>query len=252
MTATSLCALVHGVVDSADAGLIRHVKDVFGLGTVELHVEHGLALITSPVPSAIDLSELFAAQGRVAQLALAHHEILAEICAAVDVVPVRLGGVISGTHTAHVLLREEGARFRTTLSLIAGAVEFAVTMSDVELKPMATSKASDGRSYLKGRAAVAAEVHSRPRRIKATIRAVAAMLREDARTQGERPLPAQELGVLQRHFDAAYLVERGKVPQFLARCAAAPEFLAGDNLVLTVRGPWPSYSLTGELESKHE
>jgi len=249
---TSLSALVHGVVEASSVTRIGEVQDVFGLGAIQCHVADDLALITSPVPNAIDLSELFAAQGRVARLALAHHEILAEICAAVDVVPVRLGGVISGTRPAHTLLRDEGARFRTTLRLIAGAVEFAVTISDAEAKPIASSKASNGRSYLKGRAAVAAEVHSRPQRIKATIRAVAAMLREQARTQGERPLPAQEMGVLQRHFDAAYLVERGNVPQFLACCAAAPEFLAADNLLLTVRGPWPSYSLTGELETTHE
>jgi hypothetical protein len=135
------------------------------------------------------------------------------------------------------------------LSLIAGAVEFAVTMTDAVATPVAAFKASDGRSYLRGRAAVAADVHARPQRVEATIRAVAEMLGEGARTQGERPLPPQELGVRQRRFDAAYLVERSQVPAFLSRCAAAPEFLAADRLVLAVRGPWPSYSLTGELES---
>jgi hypothetical protein len=249
MTASSLSALVHGVIAAADVGGIGQVKDVFGLGAIQPLVEGDLALVTSPVPRAIDLAALFADQQQLARVALAHHEILAEICAVVDIVPIRLGGVIAGACSATAMLRDGGPRFRTTLSLIAGAVEFAVTMTDAGAPPPATVKASDGRSYLKGRAAVAAELHARPQRVKATVRAVAAMLREGARTQGERPLPPQELGVLQRHFDAAYLVERSKVPAFLARCEAAPELLAGDRLLLGVRGPWPSYSLTGELES---
>jgi hypothetical protein len=249
MTTASLSALVHGVIDAADVGGIGDVGDVFGLGAIRLLVEGDLALVSSPVPRQIDLAALVADPQRLARLALAHHEILAEICASVDIVPIRLGGVVSGPNTARALLRDGAPRFRTTLSLIAGAVEFAVTMTDAGNRPVATVKASDGRSYLKGRAAVAQDVHARPQRVKATIRSVAAMLREGARTQGERPLPPQELGVPQRHFDAAYLVERSKVAAFLARCEAAPDLLAADRLVLGVRGPWPSYSLTGELES---
>jgi hypothetical protein len=249
MTAASLSALVHGVVAASAAPLIRDLDDVFGLGSVQLHVQNDLALVASPVPYDVDLTDLFADQGRVAQLALAHHDILAEICRSVDVVPVRLGSVISGEQTAQALIRDQGERFRTTLRQIAGAVEFSVIMSDGVCKPVAPPKPSDGRSYLRGRSAVASEVHARPQRIEATIAAADAMLRADTRAQDARPLPRPAPGVLQRRFDTTYLVERGHVTGFLQRCSTLPALLADANLVFGVRGPWPSYSLTGEPES---
>jgi hypothetical protein len=249
MTAASLCALVHGVVAASAAPLIRDLDDVFGLGSVQLHVQNDLALVASPVPASLDLTNLFTDQGRVAQLALAHHEILAEICRSVDAVPVRLGSVISGEQTAQALIWDQGERFRATLRLIAGAVEFSVIMSDGACKPVAPQKPSNGRSYLRGRSAVASEVYARPQRIEATIAAADAMLRTGTRAQDARPLPRSELGVLQRRFDTTYLVERDHVSAFLQRCSTLPALLADANLVFAVRGPWPSYSLAGELES---
>jgi hypothetical protein len=249
MTAASLSSLVHGVVAAVAAPLLGDLDDVFGLGSVQLHVQDDLALVTSPIPASLDLTALFADQGRVAQLALAHHQVLAEICGSVDVVPVRLGSVISGEETAQALIRDHGERFRNTLRLIAGAVEFSVIISDGVARPVAVAKPSDGRSYLRGRSAVASEVHARPQRIEATIAAVATELRADSRAQDMRPLPRPEQGMLQRRFDATYLVGRDKVAGFLKRCSTLPAMLADANLVFAVRGPWPSYSLAGELEA---
>jgi len=249
MTAVPLSALVHGGVAASAARLIRDIEDVFGLGAVQLHVHGDLALVASPIPASLDLTALFDDQGRVAQLAIAHHEILAEICRSVDVVPIRLGGVISGERTAQALMRDQGERLRSTLRLIAGAVEFSVIMTDGISRPIVASKPSDGRSYLRSRSAVASEVHARPQRIEATVAAVAAMLREDTRAQDVRPLPGFQQGIPQRRFDTTYLVERCNVNSFLQRCSTLPALLADANLAFAVRGPWPSYSLADELET---
>jgi len=248
MIAASLSALVHGVVAAPAAALIRDLDDVFGLGAVQVHVQADLALVTSPIPASLDLAALFNDQGRVAQLAVAHHDILAEICSSVDVVPVRLGSVISGERTAQALIRDQGDRFRNTLRLIAGAVEFSVIMTDGIPRPVAAPKPSDGRSYLRSRSVVASEVHARPQRIEATIAAVAATLRLDTRAEDVRP-PRSEQGTPQRRFDTTYLVERDHVAAFLQRCSTLPAQLADANLVFAVRGPWPSYRLAGELEA---
>jgi hypothetical protein len=157
--------------------------------------------------------------------------------------------VISGDQTAQALIRDQGERFRATLQLIAGAVEFSVIMSDGVCKPVVPQKPSDGRSYLRSRSAVASEVHARPQRIETTIAAVDAILRADTRAQDPRPLPRADIGVLQRRFDTTYLVERDHVTAFLQRCGTLPALLADANLVFAVRGPWPSYGLAGGSET---
>ncbi|MBC7577752.1 MAG: GvpL/GvpF family gas vesicle protein [Tardiphaga sp.] len=249
MTVNSLSALIHGVVAAATVPLISDLDDVFGLGSVQVHVKDDLALIASRVPGDIDLTALFADQNRVAKVALAHHQILAEICTSVDVVPIRLGGVISGEQTAQELIRKDGDRFRETLRKIAGAVEFSVILNDGAPRPVAAPKPSDGRSYLRGRSAVASQVHLRPLRIEAAMAAVDALLREGTRSQQARPLPHAEQGGQQRRFDTTYLVDRDNTTEFLRRCSTLPALLADANLVSAVRGPWPSYSLAGELET---
>jgi hypothetical protein len=249
MTGNLLPWLVHGVVAATDIPLIREVKDVFGLGAIAIHAEDRLAMVASAVPAAIDLAAAFADQGRVAQIALAHHQILAEICVGVDVVPVRLGSAISGAEKARELIGEHGIRYRTSLRLVAGMVEFAVAISDGPSQPAPAARPADGRGYLKARAVLVSEVHARPQRVAATIQAVTAMLGEETVSQAERPLPRPAPSALRRHFDASCLVERARVPAFLDRCRRAPHLLSDDGLAFTVRGPWPAYSLAGEAGS---
>jgi hypothetical protein len=249
MTDHLLPWLVHGVVAAADIHLIREVKDVFGLGTIAMDVEDGLAMVASAVPATVDLAEAFADENRVAKIALAHHQILAEICGVGDVVPVRLGSAISGATKARDLIREHGLRYRTSLRLIAGLVEFAVVISDGESQAAPVVRPADGRGYLKARAAMVSEVQARPQRVAATIAAVSAMLGEAAVSQAERPLPRLQPVAPRRHFDATCLVERTLVAAFLNRCRTAPRLLSEHGLALTVRGPWPAYSLAGESGS---
>jgi hypothetical protein len=242
---------------------IAEVKDAFGLGAVEIHVEDDLALVASPVPDDFDLAAAFADQDRVAQIALAHHEILAEICLPVDLVPVRLGSAISGERAARQLIRDQASRFRASLRLISGIVEFAVVMRDSGQVAVAVAKrqivasqtvasqtqACDGRGYLRARAAAVSEVHSRPLRVAATIQAVASLLSDEARSYAARPLPRPEPAEPQRHFDATYLVERARAAAFLGRCRTVPSLISDQQLSFTVRGPWPAYSLTAEVGS---
>lgn len=250
MTAASRSALIHGIVAASAAPLIQDIDDVFGLGMVQSHVHNDLALVASWVSAELDLTALFSDQSRVAQLALAHHQILAEICSSVDVVPIRLGAVISSEQTARELLRKEGDRFRETLGKISGAVEFSVVLTDSASRPTVTPiKPSDGRSYLRGRSAVASAVHSRPLRIEASIAEVDATLRKRTRSRELRSLPRPEHGAVPRRFDATYLVEREHMAAFLDCCSSLPALLADANLIATVRGPWPVYSLAGELEA---
>jgi len=250
MTDHPLPWLVHGVVAATDIALIRDVKDVFGLGTIAMAVEDGLAMVASLVPDSIDLAAAFADQDHVAKIALAHHQILAEICVGVDVVPVRLGSAISGADKARDLIREHGSRYRISLRLIAGLVEFAVVISDDPSRPAAAAAArpADGRGYLKARAALVSDVQARPQRVAATIAALSAMLSAETVTQAERPLPRAPLAP-RRYFDATCLVERTRVAAFLERSGNAAGLISEERLTLTVRGPWPAYSLAGEAGS---
>ena len=214
--------LVHGVAATRSGTWLAHIADAFDIAEVIGAPADRHVLLISSIPQQfradLDAGTLFSDPARISTLAMAHHRILQAIAVATDVVPIRLGTLVSGLAGARDLLTREAPRFADRLAAIRGAVEFAVRILPFPspVRQLSRMPAGSGREYLRARRDERAS--SRPAVVdialhELALRAVATRERQPgARQAGQRPAVA----------DAAFLVDRRKLAAFSA-CAVRVE-----------------------------
>ena len=232
--------LVHGVVATASGAAFPNIADAFDAAEVIRVVADPHALLISNVPQQfrdqLAADTLFSDPARVSILAVAHHRILQAAVAVADVIPIRLGTVVTGPVAARELLTREAGRFADRLAAIHDAVEFAVRILPVPgpARQVSRIEAGSGRDYLRARSDERAG--RRPAVVDAVLRqlarrALAIRERRSGARQGQPPVA-----------DAAFLIERRKLAAFAACAGRIERQIAGDGLALDLFGPLPAYS----------
>jgi hypothetical protein len=231
--------LVHGVVATASGAAFPNIADAFEVAEVIRVVADPHALIISNVPQPfrvhLEADTLFSDPARVSILAVAHHRILQAAIEVADVIPIRLGTVVTGPAAARDLLAREAGRFTDGLAAIHDAVEFAVRILSVPGPASQVSRiaAGSGRDYLRARR------DERAGRRPAVVDLALRQLARDALAIRERR-PGARQG--QPVADAAFLIDRRKLAAFAACAGRIERQIAGDGLALDLFGPLPAYS----------
>ena len=190
----------------------------------------------------------------VTALALDHADVLAAIAALHDVVPLRLGTLVSGRQALADLCEAQAGAMQRVLQAIGGCVEFGVRIvrqeRDESQTDLVQEKPTDGRSYLRARADArglkkrASESQSLfcaslVVRLEA-LAAVTALTSDASRMANSRLL------------DVACLVPRRGQQAFEQQVLAKQGEADGLSLALELTGPWPAYSfVAGSLAEVH-
>ncbi|MFD3533711.1 GvpL/GvpF family gas vesicle protein [Streptomyces sp. NPDC058664] len=230
------------------------------LGTGLVTVAHrGLTALVEPVPAA-DFDEV-PLRGRLedldwlAEVARAHHGVVAAAGRRVTTVPLRLATVCRGEPGVRRLLEEGEHRLSETLDRLTGTHEWGVKLY-VDETPGPTAPAStgeapsvaggSGRDYLRRRLG-----DRRARQdVDDTAARTARHLHETlVRTAADAVLhPPQQARLSQgpgrNVFNAAYLVPDDKRQEFLDAVPPPEEVRTG--LRVEITGPWVPYSFTGD------
>jgi hypothetical protein len=244
--------LVHGVVATDRQAPLPRIADAFDKAEVIDAAADPHALLISEVPlplqGEIEAGTLFSDPARISALAMAHHRILAALAATTDVVPIRLGTLVSGLAGARDLMTREARRFADRLAAIHNSVEFGIRMLPARAPVPAIAKlnaAASGRDYLHARSQQRAR--GRPASVDM---ALGELARRAVATCARRPSP--RAGQPPAIVDAAFLVDRGKLAAF-TKCAGRIERqIAADGLALDVFGPLPAYSFVERDAEKPE
>jgi len=190
--------------------------------------------------------------------ARAHHEVIETVAKERPVVPMRLATVYSSDEAAAGMLRERAADLRQALTRLTGRSEWGVkarvTMSDDSAagqQPETDGPASgSGAAYLRRRRAQLTASQDARREAVASAHAVheeLGRLSASARLYPpQSPEIAGQSGLMV--LNAAYLVADDRAEEF---GAAVTELAARHGaLQLTLTGPWPAYSFTGQDETE--
>jgi Gas vesicle synthesis protein GvpL/GvpF len=210
--------------------------------------ESGLGAVVSILPDDGD-EDIFGAPEAAAEISLRHHALLTSLADRVDLAPVRLGAVYANEESAAALLRDQAADFRAALDRIAGAQEFAVTLTPLPGGPDAPEPAvvDSGRSFLQRRAEIAARQRNHAEAARAAAAGVIDRLKPFASAHSfASPRRHAAADREKRLIDAALLVQRDRAGDFGAAVCSAQEEAAAAGYRLSVRGPLPAYSFVGE------
>jgi hypothetical protein len=234
--------LVHGAVSAQSGARLPQIVDAFDVAEVVGVAADRHVLLISNVPQHlrghVEANTLFSDPARISMLAMAHHRILQAAAVVADVVPIRLGTLVSGPKGARDLLTREAGRFADRLAAIRNAVEFAVRILPTREPAFQLSRvhAGSGREYLRARRderecgrPPAVDIALR----ELALRAVAIRERQPGPRQGGRP-PAVA--------DAAFLVDRRKLTAFDECAGWIEQQIAENGLALDIFGPLPAYS----------
>jgi hypothetical protein len=236
--------LLHGVVAATAGPVAGRCDDLFGCGKLAFVADGDLAFAASPVPAEFDLAAAFGAPDRVAAAAVAHHQILCELAVATDVVPIRIGTVVSGPAAAQDRLAAGADGFRSALRMVGGLVEYllvATILVRADEPPPA-----DG-NWLRSRSAMITAGRDRLKSTDEAMRQFASAVAAEASLVESRRRKVREEPDRVRQ-EATFLVDRARTAAFEAVARPALEGLAGPILAFDMQGPWPAYSLAqGEL-----
>jgi hypothetical protein len=210
---------------------------------LEVITEGGLGALVSRLPLESD-HDLFADPDASAALSLAHHELLTRLAADIDLAPVRLGAAYADVQSVRALLADQGDAFRAALARIAGAREFAVTLTPVAGQVAApVSQPATGRAFLQRRSVEADARRRQGEAARATAEAAFRTLLAHARTYAFQPPRRHALAEQEKRLlDAALLVAAEATPCFEDAVLAAQDAALAAGCRLTVRGPLPAYS----------
>jgi hypothetical protein len=144
------------------------------------------------------------------------------------ILPAQFGSVLPDEHAVRALLRNRHRDLLVRLRQVRGAVEIGLRASwrddaSAALDPRPPS----GSSYLRERL----ELRQSARRVASELDPLTALARGSRRAVAPRP----DLPVLD-----AYLVDRGRVGEFVALVEQLDDRL--DDVELVCTGPWPPYS----------
>lgn len=148
------------------------------------------------------------------------------------ILPARFPTILEDERGVETALRRRRREWHDALGRARGAVELAVraTVSGPHPAPPAGSPSMPGTAYLSARL----ELRRRARELAEALAGLDAL----ARARRVRLLTRPRLALA-----GAYLVERGRVPDFTARVAELDAALPAVALLCT--GPWPPYSFVG-------
>jgi Gas vesicle synthesis protein GvpL/GvpF len=150
-------------------------------------------------------------------------ELLESLMGEGDVLPARFGSVVEDERALAGTLAERRDEFVAMLQRVRGAVELAVRVQDEKPTGRQEWRVDSGRAYMLSKA--------REMESAASVHDPLALL---ARESVKRPSPE----VLR----AAYLVDRGRVDDFISRVRALQR--RHPQLHILCTGPWPPYSFT--------
>ena len=209
--------LLYGIVEAGeDSGLrgmgvdeqpLRAVREGSLLAIVSDH--HGRA--PDPTTSAL----------------LAYERAVRRLMEGGAVLPVQFGSVLDDEGAVQELLRRRGKDLLAQLDRVRGAVEIGLRASWRDRPPTSDVRPQSGTSYLRDRL----ELRQHARRVASELDPLTAVARSSRRALAPRP----DLPVLD-----SYLVDRGRVSEFVALVAQLDRHL--DDVELVCTGPWPPYS----------
>jgi hypothetical protein len=232
--------LIHAVM--AAGAMVDGVSPVSG-GVLDLIQADGLLALVSRLPAGGG-DDLFADPDVSAAISLAHHALLTRLAADVDLAPIRLGAACADDASVRTLLIAEGGSFRAALARIAGAREFAVTLTPGAGEAAAPAAApANGRAFLQRRSAEADARRQQGAAARGAAEAAFRSLLIHARAHAFQPPRRHALADQERRLlDAALLVPNDVASRFAEAVLAAQDAAAGSGCRLTVRGPLPAYS----------
>ena len=173
----------------------------------------------------------------LADLAQAHHALLARYAGEVPLMPLRLGTVFSGPPALRAALGPGAPAFAAALAEIGCRQEYALRLVPVATPEPPRAPAPDGASFL-----AAKRARNTARLTRGATRAgVAAALRAGLAgwpvvDTASHPPRADRLA------DLAVLLGPEDMTAFDALCATVAAQASAADLALQVLGPWPAYS----------
>ena len=145
------------------------------------------------------------------------------------ILPAQFASVLEDEAAVRALLRERRDDLLARLQGVRGAVEIGLRASWRDASALSDVLPPSGTSYLRDRL----ELRQNARRVASQLDPLAALARSSRRALAPRP----DLPVLD-----AYLVDRGRVREFVALVEQLDDRL--DDVELVCTGPWPPYSFT--------
>lgn len=157
----------------------------------------------------------------------AYERTIRRLMARAAILPAQFASVLDDEAAVRSLLRERRDDLLARLRGVRGAVEIGLRASWRDDHVLSEVLPASGTSYLRGRL----ERRQNARRVASQLDPLAALARSSRRAVAPRP----DLPVLD-----AYLVDRGRVREFVALVEQLDHGLEDVELVCT--GPWPPYS----------
>jgi hypothetical protein len=181
------------------------------------------------------------------QVASRHHAVLQEVVGQADVLPLRLPGIHQDLATLQQVLRDQLASLEHALERIRGHVELGAKVflvNQTTQQAEAEQRPTSGRDYLARRSAEASNrEEARLRRQKEVLDAHEAMAHGSTHAAVNAPQDAALSGRSEPMLlNAAYLVPRDGLDEFVALAERVHDELARDGMTLEVTGPWPPYN----------
>lgn len=175
-----------------------------------------------------------------------HHAVLQAMVEQTDVLPLRLPGIHSDIATLEDVLRDQEAPLARALDTVRGHVELGakVFLVDEGSTPGTEQRPTSGRDYLARRSAEATNrEEARLRRQNLVLDAHESMAHASTHAVANPPQDSALSGRTEPMLlNAAYLVPRARLDDFVALAEQIHEGLAADGMTLEVSGPWPPYN----------
>ncbi len=251
-----MALMLHGLV--RDIPMEHHFKPVLRLASV--HPIPGLDLIA--VCSTYTEQPATDPEGEMTA-ALRHHDLLAQLAAATDVLPVRFGTVFSGEAALMRALEQQSSTYRDAAKRLAGKVEFALRATRQQIKERRATHTPQGANSddhraigeatpTTGRGYLTRQRHLRNDRTDASARLAAILEKVSvlAERHSSSIAPGHPRG--DRIFDLALLVPRDSAPSLQADLDVLSSDASALGVNLELLGPWPAYSFCDPLESTPE
>lgn len=210
------------------------------------------AMATAP-GGAQALQDMLADADRAAVLAMAHNRVLCAVVAAVDVLPVRLGAVVSAGADGDRRLAEQAAEAAAGFERLGGAAEYALRVVEPARKQPAAPapKPRSGRDYLARRLAQRRGRSERADQADGFLTALKTAALSAARDHRRRPIAPTSHGD-RRLLDLALLVARDRVDDLSAALDQHAETAAALGLRIEAIGPWPAFHFIAAAPTETE
>ena len=210
----------------------------------------GVSLVVSDVPAATyrpDVLEPRLADGEwVATSGAAHHAAAEALSRSHAVLPFRIFTIFSSDARMLSTLNRSQPRITRALAALTGRDEWVLRIGPPDPSALASptdqasthARAVSGTGFLQRKAAATRE---RSKRV-AQVRSDAATIYTALEPLAERALVREIPSGLALLLDAAFLIERRRMPSFRRTLARVAQPLLDAGCKVSLTGPWPAYS----------